>query len=145
MTLSDYIALFPGASRGKPRFMALAEAVLRQSADLMNVVASLQAAFSFTEAEGQQLDLLAESVGLSRADTADGAGCTDEGFRVFLTATLALWGWNGTNEGVPEVLEAGLPGCTETDNRNGTVAVSPAGTDPGRVPVPAGVRMNYSS
>ena len=28
MELTDYIALFPGSSREKPRFMALAEAVL---------------------------------------------------------------------------------------------------------------------
>ena len=141
MTLSDYLALFPGASRGKTRFMALAEAVLRQVMDLQAVIASMNSAFSFSEAEGKQLDLLAESVGLSRADTAAGAICTDEQFRRFLTAKLALWGWDGTNEGVPAVLEAGLPGSTETDNGNGTVTVNPAGMDPGLVPVPAGVRV----
>lgn len=146
MQLADYIALFPGVSREKSRFMALAEAVLRQVTDLQDVVAAIPAAFSFASAEGAQLDLLAESVGLSRADTSDGVNCTDADFRQFLLAKLALWGWDGTNEGVPDALEAGLPGSTETDNGNGTVTVSPAGGLPAEVkdlaPVPAGVRVN---
>ena len=146
MQLADYLALFPGASREKARFMALAEAVLRQVTDLQAVVAAMNAAFSFASAEGVQLDLLAESVGLKRADTSAGAGCTDEAFRQFLLAKLALWGWDGTNEGVPAVLEAGLPGNTERDNGNGTVTMSPGTGLPAPVkhlaPVPAGVRIN---
>ena len=47
MQLSDYLALFPGASREKERFMALAEALLRQAGDLMNVIASVR--FSYGE------------------------------------------------------------------------------------------------
>ena len=146
MILLDYLALFPGASREKPRFMALAEAVLRQVTDLQAVVAAMNAAFSFASAEGVQLDLLAESVGLKRADTSAGAWCTDEQFRQFLLAKLALWGWGGTNESVPAVLEAGLPGNTERDNGNGTVTVSPGTGLPAPVkdlaPVPAGVGVN---
>lgn len=146
MILSNYLELFPGASRDKPRFMTLAEAVLRQVMDLQAVVAAMNAAFSFARAEGMQLDLLAESVGLKRADTSDGTNCTDTDFRRFLLAKLALWGWDGTNECVPAVLEAGLPGNTEKDNGNGTVTVLPASGLPapvkGLAPVPAGVRVN---
>ena len=142
LLLSDYISLFPGASREKERFMALAEAVLQQVLDLQAVVVSIQGGYSFSEAEGEMLDALAASVGLSRTDTPEGVNCTDVQFRVFLLAKLALWGWDGTNESVPAVLAAGLPGSSETDNRNGTVTVSPAGTDPALVPVPAGVKIN---
>ena len=145
MTLSDYLDLFPGSSREKPRFMALAETVLRQAVDLQAAVASLQGAFSFAEAEGKQLDLLAESIGLGREDTTAGTGCPDAEFRKFLTAKLALWGWDGTNEGVPAVLEAGLPGNTETDNQDGTVTITPAGVLPADkqvlFPTPAGVKV----
>ena len=145
MQLADYIALFPGASREKSRFMALAETVLRQVMDLQAVVASMNGAFSFAEAEGKQLDRLAESVGLNREDTTDGANCPDEQFRQYLLAKLALWGWDGTNEGVPAVLEGGLPGNTEKDNCNGAVTVSPGTGLPVPVkdlaPVPAGVRV----
>ena len=67
----------------------------------------------------------------------------DAEFREFLTAKLALWGWDGTNEGVPAVLEAGLPGNTMTDNGNGTVTVSPGTGLPAQVkdltPMPAGI------
>ena len=56
MNLSTYISLFPGASREKPRFMALAEAVLRQVMDLQTVIAELQSGFSLDEAQGAALD-----------------------------------------------------------------------------------------
>ena len=119
MQLEDYLALFPGASREKPRFMALAEAVLRQAADLTALTAALQSGFSFGEAEGVQLDAAAGAAGLSREP-----GMTDEAFRAYLLQKLKLWSWDGTNLGVPAVLPEGV---TETDNLNGTVTVSPAG------------------
>ncbi len=133
MELNDYLALFPGASREKERFMALAEAVLRQAVDLMNLVEMIQPGYSFASAEGKQLDGIAEAVGLAREN-----GMTDEAFRQYALQKLKLWNWDGTNEGVSDVLPAG---ATETDNGNGTVTVSPAGTDPALVPVPAGVRV----
>lgn len=128
----DYLQLFPGASRGKPRFMALAEAVLRQATDLMALTAGIQSGYAFASAEGKQLDAAAEAAGLVRAD-----GMTDEAFRQHLLQKLKLWGWDGTNDGAAAVLP---PGVTETDNQDGTVTVSPAGTNGEWLPVPAGVR-----
>ena len=133
MGLSDYLALFPGASREKPRFMALAEAILQQVVDLMTLIGEIQSGFSFASAEGKQLDAIAEAVGLSRE-----YGMTDEAFRAYLLQKLKLWTWDGTNVNVPAVLPAGV---TETDNRNGTVTVSPAGIRQDLLPVPVGVRM----
>ena len=133
MLLSDYTVLFPGASREKARFMALAEAVLSQALDLMALTASLQSGFSFASAEGIQLDAIAEAVGLSRE-----FGMTDEQFRQYLLAKLTLWTWDGTNVGMPAVLPQGV---TEMDNGNGTVAVSPAGTRQDLLPVPAGIKV----
>ena len=132
--LSDYLALFPGASREKTRFMALAEAVLSQVTDLIALTAQLQSGFSFALAEGKQLDALAGSVGIGRK------GMTDEAFRQYLLAKLCLWGWNGTNEGVPAALAA-QPGVSENDNMDGTVTVSPAGTRQDLLPVPAGIKV----
>ena len=141
MTLTDYLALFPGNSREHPRFMAFAEAVLRQAADLMALAASMQSGFSLASAQGVQLDRLAESLGLSRNDMT--AERTDENFRQYIRMKLALWRWNGTNDGVPAAL-AEIPGGAETDNRNGTVAVSHTGALPAGekevFPVTAGVR-----
>ena len=133
MNMNDYLSLFPGASRDKPRLMALAEAVLRQAVDLMDLIAALQPGFSFAEAEGIQLDAVAEAIGISREP-----GMTDEAFRVYALAKLKLWTWDGTNAGTAAVLPAGV---TLTDNGNGTVTVSPVGTRGEILPVPAGVRM----
>ncbi len=131
MELNDYLALFPGASREKERFMALAQAVLRQAVDLMNLVEMIQPGYTFASAEGKQLDGIAEAVGLAREN-----GMTDEAFRQYALQKLKLWAWDGTNEGVSDVLPQGV---TETDNGNGTVTVSPAGTQKELLPVPAGV------
>ena len=133
MDINNYLDLFPGASREKPRFMALAEAVLRQAVDLMALIGDIQSGFSFAAAEGKQLDAIAEAVGLSRE-----SGMTDEAFRAYLLQKLKLWTWDGTNAGVPDVLPEGV---TEKDNLDGTVTVSPAGMDKKLLPVPAGVGM----
>ncbi len=66
---------------------------------------------------------------------------TDEAFRQYLLAKLCLWGWDGSNKGVPAALSA-QPGVMVSDNGNGTVTVSPAGTDPELLPVPAGVSVS---
>ena len=144
MTVQDYMDLFPGASREKAKFTALAGAVLRQAADLIPLAAALQSGFSLSAAEGVQLDLLAESFGLARADTAAGQDIPDAEFRRYLQAKLALWAWDGTNGMVPEALAAGLPGSTQQDNMDGTVTVAPTGALPAPAkdlfPVPAGIR-----
>ena len=122
--------------------MALAEAVLRQAADLITLTEQIQSGFSFAAAEGKQLDGIAEAVGLNRADL--GTGVPDGTFRQYLLAKLALWTWNGTNETVPAVLDIALPGSTQTDNGDGTVTVT-AGSPlpPEKVfPVPAGININ---
>ncbi len=112
--------------------MALAEAVLLQVMDLQHVVSEIQAGYAVGQAEGNQLDAFAESVGLWRE-----TGASDEAFRQFLLAKLTLWTWDGTNEKVPAALSA-QPGVTVTDNGNGTVTVSPAGVEKELLPVPAG-------
>ena len=77
MTLDDYLSLFPGSTREKPRFMAVASALLQQVIDLQATVGELNAAFSPASAQGVQLDALGESLGLSRLDTSAGAAATD--------------------------------------------------------------------
>ncbi len=133
MELSAYLSLFPGASRGKARFMALAEAVLSQVMDFLPLIASLQSGYSFSSAEGIQLDAISEALGLKR-----NSGMSDADFRQYLLDKLQLWTWDGTNEGVPGVLPQGV---TLSDNGDNTVSVSPAGTREDILPVPAGIRM----
>ena len=144
MTLNDYLSLFPGASRDREKLMALASAVLRQVMDLQAVVPDIQAAFTPDGASGAQLDIVGESLGLSRLDTSAGASATDEEYRDYIKKKLILWGWDGTNRMVPVISERLKHGSFVNDNQNGTVTVTGAGTQPAAVkklyPVPAGTR-----
>ena len=144
MESGDYISLFPGATREKQRFMALATAVLQQVTELQAVVAQINEAFAPGSAEGTQLEALAASLGLSRLDTSAGASVTDEIFRDFIQKKLIQWSWDGTNKAVPAIVAKIQQGAIQTDNMNGTVTVTGAGTQPAPVkdlfPITAGVR-----
>jgi len=141
MILNEYLALFPGATREKARFMALAGAVLRQVTDLQDVITALNSSYSLEEAAGVQLDAFAEALGIRRSEI--GENVPDGAFRQYIGAKLALRRWDGTNGTAQAVLDEGLPGRTETDNQDGTVTVSPDGERwKGIVAVPAGVTIN---
>ena len=144
MESGDYIALFPGSTREKQRFMEMAAAVLQQVTDLQAVVGEINEAFAPESALGNQLEALAASLGLSRLDTSTGAGVTDEAFRDFIRKKLIQWGWDGTNKAVPAIVAKIQQGAIQTDNMNGTVTVTGAGTQPAPVkvlfPITAGVR-----
>ena len=144
MTLNDYFSLFPGSTREKQRFISLATALLQQVNDLQAVVAQINGAFSPESAQGAQLDAIAVSLNLSRLDTSAGATVTDADFRDYIQKKLIQWSWDGTNASVPEIVAKLQQGAAQTDNQNGTVTVSGAGTQPAPVkdlfPIPAGIR-----
>ena len=127
MNLDDYLSLFPAYTRDRPRFIALAGAVLRQVMDLMDLVPQLASGFSFARAEGVQLDALGGSVGLIRKE-----GWDDESYRRVLLKKLKLYTWDGTNERAFDFAEEGEEFA---DNDDGTVT---ARTD---APLPAGEVM----
>ena len=140
----NYFEYLSGFVRGLPRFAGVAEAVIRQAEELMDVVRGIPEGFSVEEAEGVQLDLIGEAMGLKREDAADGSDGT---YRDFIRAKLALWRWDGSNEGVGMVLEEGLPGKEIEIRDLGDMMVEVIGDVeelPGRaeevLPVPAGVR-----
>ena len=135
MNLDDYLSLFPAYTRGMPRFIALAEAVLRQATDLMDLVPQLASGFSFARAEGKQLDELGTSVGIPRRE-----GWDDESYRRVLLKKLKLYTWDGTNERAFDFAEEGE---VFVDNDDGTVtARTDAPLTAGEVmPVPMGVRV----
>ena len=136
MNLTDYISLFPSHSRDMPRFIALAEAVLQQAADLIALIPSMESGFSFASSQGVQLDLLGESISIPRQE-----GWDDETYRSVLLRKLKLWTWDGTNETSFSFLSVGE---TLNDNMDGTVTVS--SEDPLPIPenewfpVPIGVK-----
>ena len=133
----DYLSLFPAYVREMPRFMALAEALLRQVTDLALLVNSINSAFSVGSAAGVQLDALGESFSIPRQE-----GWDDETYRGVLLRKLKRFAWDGTNETSFDNL---LEGETFRDNENGTVTVG-TGTLPlparELLPVPVGVKAN---
>ena len=131
----NYLTLFPGSVQEKPKFMALAAAVLRQATDLITLAQSIAPGFSVGTTAGVQLDAIGQSYGIERQ-----AGWTDEIYRTVLLRKLKRNTWDGTNGTAPQYLEAGE---TLNDNSDGTVSVHAPGLPlPAEelLPVPIGVK-----
>ena len=131
----NYLTLFPGSVQEKPKFMALAAAVLRQATDLITLAQSIAPGFSVGSATGVQLDAIGESYGIERQ-----AGWPDETYRTVLLRKLKRNTWDGTNGTAPQYLEAGE---TLNDNSDGTVSIHAPGLPlPAEelLPVPIGVK-----
>ena len=130
----DYMTLFPGYTRDKPRFAALAAAVLQQVNDLIALVPELESGFSVAHAVGAQLDALGASLSIPRQ-----SGWNDETYRSILLRKLRRNQWNGLNDSAFEYIDAGE---TFIDNCNGTVTATTVEAVPaGEVmPVPMGFK-----
>lgn len=148
LSLESYLELFPPATREKPRFMALARAVMTQAAELLALVQTgIPAAYDLETASGRQLDALGELLNVPRPLPST----SDEDYRFLLRARIAVHHWDGTNESLPEVLAAAFPGreAKLIDNQDGTVTASVSGSLPFSLeelfPVPAGIRLIHGS
>ena len=135
----DYMGLFSGGVRELPRFSAFAREILCQAEELISLVHSLQSAFSVDDAEGVQLDLVGEMMGVPRSAAADSS---DDAYRDFLKAKLILWRWDGTNESVSALIAEAFPGqgVTLRDNGDMTVTVEHADSE-SLLPIPAGAAL----
>ena len=145
MRVERYLELLSGFVRGLPRFAGVAEAVMKQAEELMAAVRVIPEGFSLEAAEGVQLDLIGRAMGLRREDAADESDGT---YRDFIRAKLALWRWDGSNEGVGMVLEEGLPGMEVGIRDLGDMIVEVSGEVEGLpgnlgevLPVPAGGKV----
>ena len=130
----DYMTLFPEYIRDKPRFAALAVAVLQQVYDLIALVPELESGFSVAHAVGAQLDALGVSLAIPRQ-----SGWNDETYRSILMRKLRRNQWNGLNDSAFEYVDEGE---TFTDNCNGTVTATTVEAVPAKdvMPVPMGFK-----
>ena len=130
----DYMTLFPGYTRDKPHFAALAAAVLQQVNDLIALVPELESGFSVAHAVGEQLDALGASLSIPRQSI-----WSDETYRSILQRKLRRNQWNGLNDSSFGYVDEGE---TFTDNCNGTVTATTVEVVPaGEVmPVPMGFK-----
>ena len=132
----DYLSLFPASSREKPKFMALAAAVLRQATDLITLARNIAPGFSVGSAVGIQLDAVGLACGVPRQE-----GWSDATYRSVLLRKLKRNTWDGTDETVSQYLVAGE---SLVDNGDGTVTVQAPGLPlPAEqmLPVPIGIRV----
>ena len=139
----NYLDFLSPHNRQKPRFTALARAVLSQANDLFALLDTLPQAWSIETAVGQQLDTLGALTNIPRPPNTG-----DEDYRLYLRARLAAKNWDGTNETLPSVLARAFPDRTATliDNQDGTVTFTLDGAAPPfpleeLIPLPAGVRL----
>ena len=130
----DYMTLFPGYTRDKPHFAALAAAVLKQVNDLIALVPEMESGFSVAHAVGAQLDALGVSLSFPRQ-----SGRNDETYRSILQRKLRRNQWNGLNDSAFEYVDEGE---TFTDNCNGTVTATTVEAVPAKevMPVPMGFK-----
>ena len=130
----DYMSLFPGYTRDKPHFAALAAAVLQQVNDLIAMVPELESGFSVAHAVGAQLDALGVSLSIPRQ-----SGWNDDTYRSILLRKLRRNQWNGLNDSAFEYVDEGE---TFTDNCNGKVTAVTVETVPAKevMPVPMGIK-----
>ena len=143
-----FLSLFSPHNQQKPRFMAMASAVLSQADDLLSLYEeAMPSAFALDSAVGFQLDTLGALVGVSRPSSAT----SDDDFRVLLRARIARNHWDGTNESLPAALAAAFPDRSSSliDNLDGTVTASLSDDHPFPLkdlfPLPAGVRLLEAS
>ena len=139
----EYMDFLSPHNRMKPRFAALAEAVLSQANDLFSLLGSMISECGLDDAVGVQLDTIGALAGIQRP-----LGTSDADYRIYLRARIAARQWDGTNETLAGILAIAFPGRTAkmVDNQDGTVTATLSGDAPGcpleeLFPVAAGVRL----
>ena len=144
LSISYYLSLFPASSREKPRFVALASAVLSQAAELLSLIQSdIPSSYDLDSAAGSQLDTLGALLNVPRPKPST----PDADYRILLRARAAVNHWDGTNGSLPAVLESAFPGQSARliDNLDGTVTAFLSGSVPFALadlfPVPAGIQL----
>ncbi len=139
----NYLDFLSPHNRLKPRFAALAEAVLSQVDDLFSLLDSMISDCGLDEAAGLQLDTLGALACIPRPPNA-----SDADYRLYLKARIAARQWDGMNETLPAALAQAFPGRTArlVDNQDGTVTATLSGDAPPfplseLFPVTAGIRL----
>lgn len=154
--MSKYTDRITNYHRGKPLFVDHVDLSTRPLTDVSAAMYGLISAFDIDEAIGVQLDALGEWIGRGRIvsqpisgvyfsfDT-DGLGwdqgvwqgpydpdagytsLSDETYRIILKAKIAINNWDGTNDSLPQILEAALEGSglkmQIVDNQDMTISV----------------------
>lgn len=154
--MSKYTDRITNYHRGKPLFVDHIDLSTRPLTDTSVAIKGLVSAFDIDEAVGVQLDALGEWIGRSRIVSqpisgvyfsfdVDGLGwdqgvwqgpydpdagytsLSDDTYRIILKAKIAINNWDGTNDSLPQILDAALQGSGLSmqivDNQDMTIGV----------------------
>ena len=105
--ISTYLNRITSEHKVRPKFMGLVAARLQPLIDLFECLEEIDKAFDLDTAEGKQLDVIGEYVGVKRLldfqpEYAD-AILTDPYYRMLLKARISLNNWDGSVEGIKKI------------------------------------------
>lgn len=105
--IATYLDRITSEHKVQPKFMGLVAARLQPFIDLFECLEEMDKAFDLDTAEGEQLDVIGEYVGVKRLlnfqpEYAD-AVLTDPYYRMLLKAQISLNNWDGSVEGIKKI------------------------------------------
>lgn len=161
MPLSYYLGLFTSEYRTKPKFIAFAAKAWQPIDDLTNCLSFLTGTFDLSVAQGVQLDICGQIVGVKRTVPFQPSNSVspildDATYRLLLYATIAKNTWDGKLVSLYPIWKSLFPGgrLVINDNQNMTATVILSGsftsiiqdliTNGFIVPRPEGVLYDYT-
>ncbi len=105
--ISTYLNRITSEHKVRPKFMALVEARLKPFVELFELLEEIDKAFDLDTAEGNQLDIIGQYVGVSRLldfqpNNAEPL-LPDPYYRMLLKARISLNNWDGSIEGIKKI------------------------------------------
>lgn len=105
--ISTYLNRITSEHKVRPKFMALVEARLKPFIELFELLEEIDKAFDIDTAEGNQLDIIGQYVGVSRLldfqPNNSEALLPDPYYRMLLKARISLNNWDGSIEGIKKI------------------------------------------
>ncbi len=105
--ISAYLNRITSEHKVRPKFMELVEARLKPFIDLYELLEEIDKSFDLDTAEGNQLDIIGQYVGVSRLldfqpNNAEPL-LPDPYYRMLLKARISLNNWDGSIEGIKNI------------------------------------------
>ena len=126
---TQYIKLITSEHATSVNFLKYVKATLNMSSPMVDVLNEFNILFNLDVATGAQLDDIGSLVGISRTLPIDNADIDpvldDNAYRKVIRAKIMKNHWDGTMQGMQNILSALYPGlpCDIIDNQNMTMTV----------------------
>lgn len=160
MDKKDYLSLITSEYYDKKNFLSYVDTTLNPINEVANLHENMNTYFAIDTAVGKQLDIVGQYLNITRElpfqSTILPSVLTDDLFRFVIKCRVLQYRWDGTIEGILNIVESVVPGTLIqiTDNQDMsyllTVVSSTFNEQIGELflngyvtPKPAGVKVNY--